>query len=129
VTAGTKREAIARRTTDHARYPFSQVRLSMERISHLPGDLQQRADYLRGLGIGWDDMADASRSIDELRSDMCGCGRRKRQYDSFCRDCYRDLPIGLRPNLNLHLKSGYLKYVREAWLLLAERRAKPANQQ
>jgi hypothetical protein len=104
------------------RYPFSIVRLSAERVSSLPFDLQRRAEYLESIGIAAADIADASRSLDELRADGCICGRRKRQYDSFCRNCYQALPASLRPNLNLHLQMGYLKYVREAWQLLAAAR-------
>jgi hypothetical protein len=80
---------------------------------------QMRSVYLAKIGIAEADMLDASRAIDELRHDWCICGNRKMPFDSFCRTCFRKLPAGLRPNLNLHLKCGYLPYIRRAWKILA----------
>jgi len=74
-----------------------------------------RRSWLRKLGIVEADMPDAEWALSELRGDCCPCGNRKRQYDSFCRFCFRSLGAELQVKLNLHFKHGYLQYIRQAW--------------
>ncbi len=110
-------------------YPFTSVRLGPQETSSSTFQLRKRVAYLQEIGIAWNDMADASRSFDELRSDCCLCHRRKRVMHSFCSDCFGQLPVALQQNLNLHLKHGYLIHIREAWRLLAALRVQcNANQ-
>jgi hypothetical protein len=81
----------------------------------------RRIDYLRGCGIAEEDFAEASRAVDNLKSDCCRpghCNRRKRTGQSFCGWCFTKLPAELQANLGLHLRGGYLGHYRQALQIL-----------
>jgi hypothetical protein len=99
-----------------------QVRLATHVLSRERRHIEERADYLAGIGLASGDWADASRALDELKSDACVCGNRKRPYDPFCPDCHNLLPSDLRPLLKRHLGQGYLDPIRRAWSFLAAER-------
>lgn len=102
------------------RPPFvSQVRLSVHLVSRARRHIDERAEYLQGIGLAYGDWPDASRAIDELKGDECVCGNRKRPFDPFCPDCFNTLPAALKPLLKLHLRQGYLQHIRRAWSFLA----------
>ncbi|HWR35995.1 MAG TPA: hypothetical protein VN622_09025 [Clostridia bacterium] len=46
-------------------------------------------------------------ALKDLSSAHCFCGRRKRDQQSFCRDCTSLLPLELRAELGNSIKSGY----------------------
>jgi hypothetical protein len=96
-----------------------------QRVSELPLPLNaMRRAVLGKLGIAEHDMADAAHALDELDSDQCVCGNRKRQKQSFCAHCFKSLPQRVQHGLYRHISAGYLSYVREAWRLLDARNSR-----
>lgn len=83
--------------------------------------VNSRLRKLEAAGIQSEDMPDAVKAMDELASDCCPCGNRKRPYQSFCSHCFKLLPTDVREGLYLHMRNGYLQFVRRAWELLSDR--------
>ena len=100
---------------------LTEVRLTRTMVSSEPRDLAERVRYLRSMGVASEDMADASRALDDRRSDCCGCLQWKRSGESFCGDCWHILPSRLHARLKQHVCAGYLEAVRESWKLLQGR--------
>lgn len=52
-------------------------------------------------------MSDVQRSIQQLKSRECFCGKPKDRGKSFCGKCYRSLPQGMKYALYSHIMGGY----------------------
>jgi hypothetical protein len=107
-------------------------RFAIDRVlgTSTPAAAHRRLEYLRGCGIAEEDYAEASRALDNLRSDCCRpgqCDRRKRVTQSFCTWCFGRLPEDLKLALGLHLRAGYLTHYRRATQILDGISANAAN--
>jgi hypothetical protein len=103
------------------RIPIYEVRLTRTLVSRETKDIGERVRYLRSIGVATADLADASRALDERRSDCCGCRQWKRPGESFCGDCWHILTARLHERLKRHISDGYLDAMRESWKLLEGR--------
>jgi hypothetical protein len=52
-------------------------------------------------------MTDTKFYLDELKSDECQCGKKKRPRNSFCYACYSSLPKDMQRDLYLMMDGGY----------------------
>lgn len=52
--------------------------------------------------------------IRELRGNVCRCGARKMERQSFCSACYRKLPEDIQRGLRKHISAGYADEYRRA---------------
>jgi hypothetical protein len=66
-----------------------------------------------------------TQAVQDLQSDTCKCGQKKRKYQSFCSVCYFHLPAQMRQNLYYGVGSGYEEAFTAAaeWLAANKNRA------
>ena len=103
------------------RMALDHVRVSPNEVSHAASQLARRTAYLEECEIPVNQWEEASRAIDNLKSDCCQpgrCNRRKKPQQAFCSQCYRRLPMEVRDDLGLHLRAGYLAVYRRALAIL-----------